>query len=838
MIIEMSTDTFMQAPGFRATHRAMKGENYQGLKRCTKNSLNAPNSTIQIDVYSAGIYAGNRFAMNKDWGEFFAGRRNGINIAAIDAVNGSVIAEGTFKTHSSSSYSNQLIAFVERIPYGSIVCAAISYDGVSGLSESAKRAIMWLGSIHINYVPAYGSWALIGVKGALPGQAVEVYRDRSSSAEVSARITLKPFYTKPTKITAESAGSKYGYNAVITVNDTIVDIPYMGYGSGLHVVIVDEVTGMIVNKQVFDTSAEIGVEFPSEQFVELIQAQPNGSLVAIAVKEEGMRHLSDEAKQACESIGSALIRQVSYGSWTIVGRKGAAPGSVPEAMAYGRRSKSALVLAVPSQREVHAKCLIQMYNNRYGTGNYISVNGIKFNHPTPGNLVALLRDGECTVERYKSFTASDEFSDFINYIPNDRTVLVNFAINYQGLTENGIAALETIGSARAQSHIYSRPWAVVGKKGAPKGSILEESFYGDAKAFEVTIVVQQTNSSEGYFGSVTLQSAGTDLGNYGKIKVDGQVFTIPPVYDECVVLVLVFDGDTSAISIVETFNMTRLSDTLDPNRFTNLIDSLPNDTVVALTTNDAVGMNEMEDVKAAIEQLGSKYIRQASEGGSWGMIGRKGGQKHSSLEAASKDGPVEIVKHTHTGKNTTCFLAVESSGNGSYGGLQLSTNGQSVKCLFSSKGIRIGIIRHESCELESITTYATHIYYTYTNNLAAMINSLPWGTIVVASIYGSGRESNPNYSHYFQRRNYYNSLTNLYEAFKTIGSVLFNEVSHRDAWAIIGRKGAQPASVLESHVRSISHDQSSALAIGGSIETMEIEYEPCKNKLYPIDCLI
>ena len=32
MIIEMSTDTFMQAPGFRATHRAMKGENYQGLK--------------------------------------------------------------------------------------------------------------------------------------------------------------------------------------------------------------------------------------------------------------------------------------------------------------------------------------------------------------------------------------------------------------------------------------------------------------------------------------------------------------------------------------------------------------------------------------------------------------------------------------------------------------------------------------------------------------------------------------------------------------------------------------------------------------------------------------
>ena len=61
-----------------------------------------------------------------------------------------------------------------------------------------------------------------------------------------------------------------------------------------------------------------------------------------------------------------------------------------------------------------------------------------------------------------------------------------------------------------------------------------------------------------------------------------------------------------------------------------------------------------------------------------------------------------------------------------------------------------------------------------------------------------------------------------YENKRTLGSVMSNQVSHRDAWAIIGKKGASPASVPESYVCSISHAQSSALLLWRLVETLKL----------------
>ena len=815
---------------------------------CTKRYTATTKSFIQVDVYSAGHYVGNRFSMNKDWDEFYGGRKAGINLVLIDEVNGSVIVAKTFRTYTSG-YSNQLITFVENIPFGSIVCAAISHDGVAELSLPAKQTLAWLGSSDIYNVPRYGSWALIGVKGALPGQALEVYEDQNSPAQVSARITLKPYRKKFFEITAQSAGKDYGNYAIITLNGTAVDIPYVGHDRGLHVMVVDEVTSMIVHRQVFDTSAETGAYSSSSQFVELIQSLPDGRFVAIAIKEEGFDHLSDEAKRACESLGSALIWQVRHkGSWAIIGQKGAENGSVPEAIGNAGISKSYLVHPQPLPEEKKPSCFITMQAlNLRGIGSYISVNGFHINHTgsaKEGSLVVSLKDGKCEVERYKSFTSSYDLSEFIKYTPHGRTVLVNIAYHYRALTVPGSVALEAIGSARMQSLVYDKPWVLVGRKGAPKGSIIEESYSGLGRGFEAVITVEESNTTLGFVGSVIIKSAGRDLGGYGTIDVDGQTFAIPAEY-ECGINMVVFEEDSSSIIFADVFNMTtsNTSDNLDIDRFVNMTDSLPPGTVVALTTNDAAGLNETEEVKVAIEQLGSRYINQAIKGGSWGMMGQKGAKTHPALEATSKDGPVEILTHTsanaETLKNTTCKIFVESSGSGSHGGLHFLINGRSVdSSQLSGEGIRLVIMKQQSCEVESIISYPTHAHYSHSNNLASRIGNVPHGVIVIASVYGSGHESNPNshYSYWRYRQYYRSSQTALSQAFRSIGSSLFGRVSYRDAWAIIGRKGATPGSVPESHVRSLGHELSSAVAVGGSMDIFGIG--GCKSDLYPIDCLL
>ena len=765
-----------------------------------------------------------------------------MNIAVIDEVNGSVIASETFKTHESSSYSNHLTAFIEKVHFGAIVCMAISNDGVHQLNALAKQTIKWLGSSKIYDVHRYESWALIGVKGAHPGQALEVHENGDSPVQVSARITLKPFREQIFKITAESAGKNYGNFVIITLNGTVVDIPYVGHDRGLHVMVVNEVTGVIVHRQVFDTSAESGAYSSSNQLVELIQGLPKGRLVAIAIKEEAFDHLSEEAKRACESIGSALIRQVHHGgSWAIIGQKGASIGSVPEAIGNSGTSKSYLILPEPLPAENKNSCFIIMQAlDLRGINSFISVNGFQINHTTEGSLVAALKDGECEVEHYASFTSPDDLAEFIKYIPHGRTVLVNLAHNYRGIiTGPGSAALEAIGSARMHSLVYDKPWVLIGRKGAPKGSIIEESYPGLGRGFEAAITVQRTNSNLDFVGSVVIQSAGEDLGNYGNIIVDGQTFTIPAQY-KCGINVAVWEEDSTNIRLVDTFNMTvsNISDNLDIDRFINLTHSLTNGTVMALTTNDAAGLNETEKVVAVIEQLGSRYIHQATEGGSWAMMCQKGAETYSVLEAASKHGPVEILTHTLPGgavKNTTCKIFVESSGTGSYGGDKLILNGKVVSSdLFTDLGIRIATLKSDSCELESIITYPTHVNYQHAFTASNRINAMEYGTIVIATVYGSGRlGSSPGY---WYRKEYSRSQSELNQALQSIGSSFFGRVSYRDAWAIIGKKGAPPGSVPESHVRSLGHELSSALAVGGIFELGKCI--PCESSLYPIDCLL
>ena len=219
--------------------------------------------------------------------------------------------------------------FLGTLANGTIVAIAVYDEATSSLSAAAYEAIESLGSKKIRQLQYRGSWAFIGVKGH-PQKKVESLSN-TSDAEVKFWIPVLGFDSITDDaggflVTAESAGNEVGNYAAISGQQNLVSIPG-GYGRGMNIVVFDqrnETSGH------FDTYA-YDVHNRSDNLAGLIESLPSGRIVAVAVLDEGTNNLTERAKLALESIGSARIRKLGHRqSWCIIGIKGAAPGSVPE----------------------------------------------------------------------------------------------------------------------------------------------------------------------------------------------------------------------------------------------------------------------------------------------------------------------------------------------------------------------------------------------------------------------------------------------------------------------------------------------------------------------------
>ena len=759
---------------------------------------------------------GNRFAMKKDWKEIFAGRRRGINVAIVDEVTGSVLTTTSFDTYISREFSNQLAQTVEQIQPGKIVMAAVSDDGTTNLTTRAKRALMSLGSDKITKLTYQGSWGLIGVKGAPQGHAIEQFFS-SAPVHLSAQVHLKSFRKHGIEISAESAGQAAGNYATIIVDGIAVDISHTGYNRGLNVVILDNDSGVVMHKEVFDTSAETTVQPPSDAFVNLITSQAEGAVILVAIKDEGTDHLSEAAKQACESFGSALIRQVEHGdSWAIVGIKGALRGSVPESASNSGSAKSTLFLPPSNANDGLCPVTLRSSGNS-GFGARITVNeAVAISPRSQGITLAVLSDSECVVEKFQTFTSSESngLVDFVNLVPPGRIVVSIASDGVQHLTDSGKAALEAIGSGIIRNVMYQHAWAIIGKKGTPRGSVPEQTHqFSTALGASVTLAAVNTPF-------VSIQSAGYTVGNYAKFEVDGKPIRITDTYGRGLNLAVINETD---MNIIHRQNFDTYASSDQARSFMNLIISLPVGSIVAIAIkDDATKYLTEEIVKLTIEWLGSKYIRQINYQGSWALIGRKGAVQGTVLEAASNIGPTEIITQAlpvlQVHDNTTCQIFIESAGSGSLGGLQLSINGH-MSSMPGHRGIRVVVVEEGRCAVESTNSYDTHYLPAPSTQLSHLIASVPTGRIIVASVYDEASNR---------------LLENAKQALESIGSSLIRNLGYRDAWAIVGRKGAAMGSVPESHVRSVNRGSGSAVAVGGSMALSQ----PCKDELYPLDCLM
>ena len=760
---------------------------------------------------------GNRFSIEKDWNEVFAGRKRGINLVVFDEVTGSVISTENFDTHASQQSSDQLAQAIEHVRPGRIVCAAVSEEGTNHLNIRAKHAMKSLGSDKINQLTYRGSWALIGIKGAPCGKVIEKSL-HSSPVDLSAQVHLKPYHQHGIEIDAEIVT---GNSAIVKVNGVVVDIPYSGKNHGLNVVIVNEETGEVLHSQAFATLTESTVDTSPESFVNLTLSQPEGRIVVVTV-QEGISYLSVAVAKAFESIGSALVRQVrNDDSWTIIGRKGAVIGSVPESASHNGPCKSTFFLKLSNENDVLCPVAIQS-SGHSGIGTRISVDETRNISPLPdGITLAILNDAQCSVEESHTFpfSGSINLTEFLQMIPAGKTVLASTAgEGIQSLTESAIVALEDLGSIIIRNVGYGGAWAAIGKKGAPRGSILEQSHqFNTALAASVPLGTPV----------FTVQSAGFEVGNYAKFTFNDEHIYISPDYNRGL-NVIVFDERRNVINrrSFDTYGSAQQS-----QEFVNLINSLPTGRVVAIAVKDEAVDQLSEAAKTAIEGLGSKYIWELRTRGSWAMVGRKGAPQGTVLEAGSNVGQVEIVTHAFPVPPVTndeqCTIFVESAGFYSLGGLQFTVNGQKIG-LPKSRGIRIAVLEEQSCAVDtkSIVTFDTHSPGAQSYQLAEKLNALPTGSIVVASIYDEA---------------YRFLQENAKQALESIGSALIRNVGNRDAWAIIGRKGASPGSVPESHVRSLPclfpcFHKSTAVAVGG---VMKAKLRQARDdKLYPIDCIV
>jgi hypothetical protein len=135
--------------------------------------------------------------------------------------------------------------------------------------------------------------------------------------------------TAPVEITVNSAGLQAGNFAYITVDGEDASTHRRGY----NLAVIDPQTGVVVQTAGFDTFAN---EFESQDLADFIAEIPDGYVVAVAVKEDGAAHLTDEAVQALGSLGAQMdTRYAENLSHAIIGVKGAAAGTALEAASEG-----------------------------------------------------------------------------------------------------------------------------------------------------------------------------------------------------------------------------------------------------------------------------------------------------------------------------------------------------------------------------------------------------------------------------------------------------------------------------------------------------------------------
>ena len=110
------------------------------------------------------------------------------------------------------------------------------------------------------------------------------------------------------------------------------------FGRGYSIVIIDPSADTLIKQATYDL---YGNPVDADSIVQYLASVSNGYWVLAIIIDDGSFNLTSAVKNAFHSIGSKFIDSVGYrDSWAIIGRKGASPGSVPEAFKRSTTGKA------------------------------------------------------------------------------------------------------------------------------------------------------------------------------------------------------------------------------------------------------------------------------------------------------------------------------------------------------------------------------------------------------------------------------------------------------------------------------------------------------------------
>ncbi len=281
---------------------------------------------LAIKVASGGWIAGNRCEISVNASDNLVVEiKRGINLVAIEP-DGKIIYRGNFDTWIDKKEGLKFAEFVNSLTDGIVVALCVADEASKNLTERGQEALYKLGG-QLPLIKAFRySYALIGIKGAEKGTALE-------AMSLFKQVVLKNYLPQKfaperktiTHVEVASGGWKAGNFCYITINYGF----NLAFGKrGVNIVAFDTRNGKIFARRAFDTWLDKKEGLALADFVNSLT---KGTGVAICVQDEASRNLTEKGQEALYSLGATfpLIKSFQY-SYALIGIKGAGKGTAFE----------------------------------------------------------------------------------------------------------------------------------------------------------------------------------------------------------------------------------------------------------------------------------------------------------------------------------------------------------------------------------------------------------------------------------------------------------------------------------------------------------------------------